>query len=378
MLTIRNFGGWVLLLACTLQLARAEEATNVVRGNLLAPKAFRAAAAKIRPSVVTIETFGGLSSGASKTFKPGEGPTTGVILSADGYIVTSTFNFLSKPPVITVIFADNKRRVAKLMGRDETRKICLLKVDDVTDLPVPEMVKRSEIQVGQWAVALGVGFGDSEPSLSAGIISATSRISGKAVQTDANLSPANYGGPLLDLEGRMLGVCVPLSPGSNDTAAGAEWYDSGIGFAVPLVEIDSIIAAMKEGKTLRRGYLGIQAAPYGEPPSGVMVKAVTPGFSAEKAGLKAEDKILRLAGDAVLDVTHLGVLVNKHLFGDTIQVDLQRGEEKLTLNVTLGEMPPPPKPPMVPKVEPAAKPKNPEQPESPPQPEQPKKPEEAK
>src|SRR5262249_41731663 len=138
----------------------------------------------------------------------------------DGYIITSTFNFLKRPPVITVVFPDGKRHVAKLLGRDDTRKLCLLKVDGVQSLPVPEFVPRSELKVGQWAVAVGVGYGDGSPALSAGIISAASRISGKAVQTDANTSPANYGGPLVDLDGRVIGVCVPLSPGSKEVAGG--------------------------------------------------------------------------------------------------------------------------------------------------------------
>src|SRR5204862_4223199 len=116
---------------------------------------------------------------------------------------------------------------AKLLGRDETRRLCLLKVDGVSDLAAPEFVPRSEVKVGQWAIAVGVGFGAKEPALSAGIISATSRISGKAVQTDANTSPANYGGPLIDLDGRVLGICVPLSADTKNAAAGAEWYDSG-------------------------------------------------------------------------------------------------------------------------------------------------------
>jgi serine protease Do len=93
---------------------------------------------------------------------------------------------------------------------------------------------RDETFVGQWVVAMGIGFGDAEPALTAGIISAASRISAKAIQTDANLSPANYGGPLVDLDGRIVGICVPLSPGGKQEGAGAEWYDSGIGFAVPI------------------------------------------------------------------------------------------------------------------------------------------------
>lgn len=361
---------------CVSAVADEPDARTVVRGNLLAPRAFRAAAAKIRPCVVSIESFGGVSGegkkGAGASFKPGEGPTTGVVISSDGYIVTSTFNFLNRPPIITVTFADGQRKVARLLGRDDTRKLCLLKIDGVSGLATPENAPLDELKVGQWAIALGVGFGEAEPSLSAGIISARNRVSGRAIQTDANLSPANYGGPLIDIEGRLIGVCVPLSPGSKEVAAGAEWYDSGIGFAVPLTGLDHVFAQLKEGKTLQQGYLGVQAGPYGDPPAGAEISKVIPGFAAEKAGLQEKDRILKVAGDDVIDVTQLTVLIGKYLLGETVKLTIQRGEETKEIDVTLGEMPPPPKPMPDPKLVPK-KPgeREPEKKPEEPQPEQP-------
>lgn len=335
-----------------LALPRASHADdNSAAGILLAPKAFRAAAEKVLPSIVRIETFGGLDA-ATSSDGPGEGPTTGVIVSSDGLIVTSTFNFLKKPPIITVILPGEQRKVAQLLGRDDTRKICLLKVE-AAGLPVPEFLPREQIRVGQWAISLGVGFGDKQPALSAGMISATSRISGKAVQTDANLSPANYGGPLIDIEGRVIGICSPLSPNIREEAAGNEWYDSGIGFAVPLAGADQLLADLKEGKRLQPPFLGIQAKPHGDPPSGVMIAGLVPGGPAEKAGLKAEDKILTVAGAPVLDPTHMQVLLNRHYAGDEIELGIQRGEEQLTIQATLATVPPPEKPK---KPDPKAKP----------------------
>lgn len=311
-------------------------------GILLAPKAFRAAAEKVLPSIVRIETFGGLDA-ATASDGPGEGPTTGLVLSSDGLIVTSTFNFLRKPPVITVILQTGERKVAQLLGRDDTRKICLLKVD-ATDLPVPEFVPRDQLRVGQWAISLGVGFGEKQPAMSAGMISATSRISGKAVQTDANLSPANYGGPLVDIEGRVIGICSPLSPNIRDEAAGTEWYDSGIGFAVPLADANELLAELKTGKHLKPPFLGVQATAHGDPPSGVMIAQVVPGGPAEKAGIKKEDKILAVAGAKPLDPAHMQVLLNRHYAGDEIEIGIQRGEEEQTIKVTLATVPPPEKP----------------------------------
>jgi serine protease Do len=90
-----------------------------------------------------------------------------------------------------------------------------------------------------------------------GNISAKNRAGGRALQTDANVSPANYGGPLIDAEGRMYGICVPLNPNSLDKGAGVEWYDSGIGFAIPLHGLDERLAQMKEGQNFFPAYLGV-------------------------------------------------------------------------------------------------------------------------
>jgi serine protease Do len=321
-------------------------------GTLLAPKAFRTAAAKVQPSIVRIEGFGGIAPGAGGGgyLAPGEGPTTGLVISADGYIVTSTFNFLRKPPIITVVTPDGQRHIAELLGRDETRKICLLKADGLTDVPVPEFAASDKLRVGQWAVAVGVGFGPSQPAISAGIISATSRISGKAVQTDANTSPANYGGPLVDLDGRVIGICVPLSPGSRSEAAGPEWYDSGIGFAVPLDGLERIIERLKAGETLQHAFLGIKSQPHGDPPTGAEVKEVVPDSPAAKAGLATGDKIVSLGGVEILDANHLGTIINRYLAGDEVEVVVERDSERKSFTAELAKVPatsPLPQPPQV-------------------------------
>ncbi len=350
-------------------------------GNLLAPKAFRAASNRVRSSMVTIESFGGVSGGKRGQMQgirmPGEGPTTGVIISSDGYIVTSTFNFLKKPPIITVMLPDGQRKVAKLLGQDETRKLCLLKVDGVEGLPVAEFAPRSQLRVGQWAIALGVGFGDEDPALSAGIISATSRIHGKAVQTDANLSPANYGGPLVDLDGRIIGICVPLSPQSKEVAAGVEWYDSGIGFAIPLDNAEPLLARLKAGETLKPGYMGVRPLPTPDQKPGVIIGEILKDAPADKGGLKKDDRVVSVGGEEVLDPTHLIALVGKYNAGDEIKVAIKRGDESLELTIKLA-VPPPPAPMPMPGQRPPKDPSKPEEkkaeekkPEEP-QPEEPK------
>jgi serine protease Do len=220
---------------------------------------------------------------------------------------------------------------------------------------VPQLAPRDEIQVGQWAVAVGVGFGAQSPALSAGIISAASRISTKAIQTDANTSPANYGGPLVDLDGRVIGVCVPLSPGSRAESAGAEWYDSGIGFAVPLDGLEEILARLKAGETLKHAFLGVATAPFGAPPTGAEIKEVVPDSPAAKAGLEKGDKILSVAGAEVIDVAQLRSLLGRHFAGDKVEVAVRRGEEQKTFTAELAVPPPPERPMPNPMLDPMGK-----------------------
>ena len=322
------------LSGCTSPAAAAGPADRVTS------KAFRRAAQRIMASVVKIETFGGLSGrvgGARQEgiSKPGEGPTTGVVISPDGYIITSTFNFIRKPPLITVVLADGSRHIAELLGRDETRKICLLKIDKAPPLAVPEMVAHEQLRVGQWAISLGLGYGDKEPAISAGIISANRRISARAVQTDANISPANYGGPLVDIEGRLIGICVPLSPMSGKEAAGSEWYDSGIGFAVPLHGAESLIARLKNKETIAPGRLGIRVAALSPDGAGAKIAAVQPDSPAAKAGLEKEDALLALEGEAILDTVHFSTVLGRYVAGDKIKIKVRRAENEVVAEAEL-------------------------------------------
>jgi serine protease Do len=320
--------------------APAGDVTELLRGQMLSPKAFRAATAKVIPSVVTIESFGGLRSTTEKGSiggirKPGDGPTTGLIISEDGYVVTSTFNFIRQQPIITVVRQDGTRHVAKLLGRDETRKLCILKIEKVKGLPVPEIAKRSDLRVGQWAISVGVGFGDTEPAISAGIISARNRISGRAEQTDANVSPANYGGPLIDIEGRVIGICVPLNPQSQELGAGVEWYDSGIGFAVPLDGAEKMLTAMKEGKTVEPAQLGVQVKPGDGAEGGVIVEKLLPDAAAAKAGVKEGDRIVKLNDQDVVDPEQLRTLIGAHVAGEKVTLTIKREGMDVKVEVTL-------------------------------------------
>ncbi len=268
---------------------------------------FRSAAAKMELSLVTIESWGGVRAREGKIGgirKQGEGNTTGIAISTDGYIITSTFNFITRPPIIMVVTRDNKRHTAKLQGRDDLRKICLLKITDLDpneSLVVPEIAPLDKIKVGHWAVSMGVGYGDRSPAISLGIISAKNRIGGRAIQTDANISPANYGGPLIDIDGRVMGICVPMNPQSQAIGAGVEWYDSGIGFAIPLDGAEKLLERLKDSNIkIEPAFLGVMADanPSGE---GMWIEQVVPESTAAKAGLEIGDVLVAIGGKPVSD-----------------------------------------------------------------------------
>ena len=141
----------------------------------------------------------------------------------------------------------------------------------------------------------------------------------------------------------MIGICVPLSPQSQKAGSGVEWYDSGIGFAVPLHGADRLLAALKAGKTIRSGYLGIAIKQDHKGP-GVAVSKVLPGQPAEKAGLKVNDIVLTVDEQEVNDPAGLKFAIGQHLAGDTVKLTVKRGEETKEFEVELAAAPAQPKP----------------------------------
>src|SRR5581483_8402276 len=304
--------GWFLAFSAVAVWAGHAQAQSV---NEAYEKAVKEAAAKVAPSVVKIETAGGreLIGGASAIgpgagVRKGTGPTTGIVVGKDGFIVTSTFNFANKPTDIFVTVPGRPRLVAKVVAHDTTRMLTLLKVD-AKDLPVPAAVPKGEVRVGQTALALGRTLDPDVtrlPSISLGIVSATGRIWGKAIQTDAKVSPVNYGGPLVALDGRVLGILVPASPRGDTEVAGLEWYDSGVGFAIPLEDVFAVLPKLKEGKELRRGLLGVTAQnATDEYTAPVVVGTVSPDSAAAKAGIKPGDTVVAIDGRPVPNYSRL-------------------------------------------------------------------------
>jgi serine protease Do len=301
--------------------------------------AFRAAAESVAESVVQIRTIGGLD--AVEDTLLADGPTTGLIISADGYIISSAFNFVQQPASILVTLPSGKQAPAELVATDHSRMTVLLKVNGVADLPVPMLAPAAEIKPGQWAVAVGRTFRADRVNVSVGIISAVNRMFGKAIQTDADVSTACYGGPLVDIRGRVIGLIVPMAPQTASEVAGSEWYDSGIGFAVPLAPLAERIEQMKKGKDLRPGILGVGMTAKNPHSSPAELAAVRPDSPAGRAGLKKGDRIVEVDGKPIRHQTDVRFALGPRYAGENVRVVVKRGEEQLERTIALaGELPP--------------------------------------
>ena len=317
---------WALVAATALSWASPRRTHAQEDLTELEETALRAAVDRVAPSVVRIETLGGLE--AADGMLVGTGPSTGVAVSEDGYILSSAFHFVQRPPSILVTLPQGNRVAARIVARDHGRQLVLLKVETDQRLTVPEIVPRSELEVGQWTIAVGHTYANNVPNRSVGILSATSRMWGRAVQTDANVSPANYGGPLIDVRGRVIGILVPMAPDGQSELAGAEWYDSGIGFAIPLADLMNRLDAMKQGTDLHPGLLGVSLKGtdiYALPATIAACPAKSP---ARQAGLQVGDTIVEINGVAIRRQAQLRHALGPLLAGDTVRVVATRGDQQ--------------------------------------------------
>jgi serine protease Do len=333
-LRISHFAFFILHFAFASQSRAQEPATLVAREEA----ALRAAAARVADSVVQIRTIGGLDT-VGRTLLA-DGPTTGLVISADGYIVSSAFNFVQQPASILVTFSSGKQLPAELVATDHSRMLVLLKAAGVSDLAVPEIAPANEIRVGQWAVAVGRTFRSDRTNVTVGIVSALDRMFGKALQTDADVSMANYGGPLVDIRGRVLGIIVPMAPQATSEVAGVEWYDSGIGFAVPLAIIGERLEKMKQGDDQHAGILGIGLLPKNPHVAPAELAAVRPDSPAGKAGLRKGDRIVEIDGKPIRTQTDLRFALGPRYGGESVKVVFERGSDRTQREIALvGELP---------------------------------------
>jgi serine protease Do len=329
----------VALLGCAVSLVLTATSIRATGDDLvqLEQQAMQTALARVADSVVRIQSVGGRS--RVDGVAVGDGPCSGLVVSPDGLILSSRFNFARRPTTILVELPSGARLPAKLLGRDESRGLVLLKVelpDNAPPLSVPVAAPTGSAAPGAWALAVGRALDARQANLSVGVISAVDRIWGKAIQTDAKVSPNNYGGPLVDIRGRVLGLLVPLSPNQDGEVAGAEWYDSGIGFAIPYDYIQQLLPRLKAGEILRPGFIGLSLRAddnlFGISPQ---VQAVHPDSPAAGSDLRVGDRIVAVNDQPVANIAELKYQIKPRFSGDIVRLTLSRDQQQLSKQVRL-------------------------------------------
>ena len=301
--------------------------------------AFQKAALSAAESVVRIETIGGLDKVGDVLLNTGA--TTGTVVGRDGYILSSAFNFVGEPSAIFVTLPDGRRVQAERVATDTLRKLVLLKAD-AEDL-TPIEAAGGGATVGRWAIAVGRTYEGGTPNVSVGVVSAVGRVWGLAIQTDAKVSPVNYGGPLLNVEGRAVGVLVPLASdnaGGEDALSGIEWYDSGIGFAIPIADAIESAKRLRDGEDLKRGRIGVGFEGPGLLDEAAVVKRVHPLGPADEAGIEAGDEIVAANGVSVNRRGDLTAVLTRMYAGDAVRLKVRRGEDVREVDVqSVAELP---------------------------------------
>jgi putative serine protease PepD len=272
----------------------------------------------------------------------GEATGTGFVVAADGYIVTNA-HVVANATDVKVKVGDGRVKSARIVGRDTSSDLALLKIDPAGQDLVPlKLGDSSKVAVGDPTYAIGNPFGLSR-TLTTGVISALQRqISAPdgytiddVLQTDAALNPGNSGGPLLDAQGNVIGVNSQIE--STSGGDGGEAGNVGIGFAIPSNTVRSVVTQLRTSGTVQHAYLGVRTGDAAN--GGAQVGAVTAGGPAAEAGLRAGDVITRFAGKPVADAATLSTLVGERKPGERVAVEVTRNGTTKTLQVTLRQRP---------------------------------------
>ncbi len=272
---------------------------------------------------------------------PMQGRGSGFIVSKDGHIITNN-HVVDGADKITVTFADGRKFEAKVLGKDPTFDLAVLKVEG-NDLPVLELADSDRTEVGEWVVAIGNPFG-LEHTVTVGVISAKNRSihAGNVnfdgfLQTDAAINPGNSGGPLLNLKGEVVGINTAIVP-----------YAQGIGFAIPVNMAKQVMNDLIEFGKVRRGWLGVTIQPltrefaeaYGvEGENGAVVSDVMSDSAAEKAGLQRGDVILEVDGAKIKNHQEFVMKIRQMLAGSKVTLTVVRQKKTVKIEATLGETP---------------------------------------
>ncbi|NGN94698.1 PDZ domain-containing protein [Nocardioides sp. KC13] len=298
--------------------------------------------AKVLPSVVKIEV----------TSQQGSGSGSGVVISSDGTILTNNHvvELAANGGTVTVDFNDGTSAPAEVLGTDPLTDTAVIKAKGVSDLTPITFGKSSNLTVGQSVVAIGSPFG-LDSTVTTGIVSALDRPVNvgvdqngaatvyPAVQTDAAINPGNSGGALVDLNGNLVGINASIRSGGGATSEDAG--SIGIGFAIPIDEIRPIVEQLEKGEQATHAQFGISvsdapAAQNGQNSvTGAMVQEVSPGSTAEKAGLEKGDIITKVDDHIITGSDSLVATVRSYRPNDEVEVTWTRNGEEHTETVTL-------------------------------------------
>lgn len=270
------------------------------------------------------------------------GAGSGVILTTDGYIVTN-YHVVEGAQQITVTLHDDSTYTATVVGSDQQSDIALLKID-ATGLTPAVLGDSDSVQVGEVVIAVGNPMGTLGGTVTDGIVSALNRdisVEGNEMtlmQTSAAISPGNSGGGLFNTNGELIGI---VNAKYSDEDA------EGLGFAIPVNAMKTVVQDLLEnGYVTGRPALGITvitvgdvqtAMQYGVSSLGVYVNSVDEGSGAEAAGMKAGDRIVSIGTQLVESTDDVTNALKSYNVGDVVEVQVDRGRELITLQVTLGE-----------------------------------------
>ena len=302
-----------------------------------------AAAATISPSVVTIEVsavtnnpFGGVQQGSSTG--------SGVVLRADGYIVTNNHvvDSATGGGSVHVTLANGDTVPATVVGTDPSTDLAVIKASGVSGLKAATFARSSEVKVGQAVLAVGAPLGLSN-TVTQGIVSTLNRPvrTGEnqqavldALQTDAAINPGNSGGALVDLAGRVIGINTAIATAGGGTG------NIGVGFAIPSEVATKIADQIIATGRATHSQIGVTVADApsttdGAPGLGALIRGVVSGGPAARAGLQVGDVVTKVDDRRVTDADSLIVAIRAHDPGDTVTLTLQRDGGSRTLEVTL-------------------------------------------
>jgi len=267
---------------------------------------------------------------------------SGFIIAAEGVILTNA-HVVEGAQRITVKLVDKREFEADVLGKDPHTDIALIKIPAKENLPTLRLGDSDALQVGEWVMAVGNPFG-LENSVSSGIVSAKGRHLGAAydrlIQTDASLNPGSSGGPLIDLDGRVVGISKAIvSQGGGNL---------GISFATPINLIKEILPELQSNGKVTRGWAGLAvqeitpalAETLGlAKPSGALVAGVVQGGPAERGGVKVGDVITELDGKTVTDALELPLWIARIPIDKRVPMRVQREQQEVKLDLTVAALP---------------------------------------